>query len=458
MTPLNKKRLFRGFILPLSLGTILLSCAKKDDLVLSPSNQEQVETYLPTRLSENQALAYARLFGTYAENAGKPKNEARSLSNPNTISDISYCIEGKDTLMYSVNFVDNSGFMLISADNSKFPIIAHADKGRLDFSNISKSNPLYDIIEAEKSVIKYNLQAPNRVLTDYYQKWKDIGNKDFSYEIEPIATPPQGELRGRRDYSSEKATIYPSTGKRLNQWCQAGNFNKYSEGGIQYKIGCPALAIGMLLYDCGNRPDGARIVTNPRVPFYLSDANPNNDYASEVSQILRQIADSIPDYRWGIKGSGAKTEDIKIGLQHLGFTQAKCIDFNIDTLYKHLSFQYKDIFNDEQTGHRGVLIRANSIYATDGHIWFCDGYYEQSYRLTKKFLSFTVKSWNEYDDRLYMNFGLTDANNPQQSIGSGWFAADEYIWTSRDESVRQQGVLFNLWPEIFINLGIYNKP
>ena len=78
-----------------------------------------------------------------------------------------------------------------------------------------------------------------------------------------------------------------------------------------------------------------------------------------------------------------------------------------------------------------------------GHIWFCDGYYEQSYTVRKKFLGMTIKTWTEYDDRIYMNWGF--------GRGNGWFCANDNFWSSFDAPY--QGFWYQI--SMYVNLADY---
>lgn len=106
------------------------SCRQDD---VKPALSTPIERTATSKLNEHQALTYANLFGTLTENSGKPASEARALDKPKEIAHISYCIDGRDTLMYAINYKNDEGYILISADNSQFPILAHGDKGGFDF-------------------------------------------------------------------------------------------------------------------------------------------------------------------------------------------------------------------------------------------------------------------------------------------------------------------------------------
>ena len=148
--------------------------------------------------------------------------------------------------------------------------------------------------------------------------------------------------------------------------------------------------------------------------------------------------------------SGATPADIQTGLRSIGFTNATLTDYNFETLYANLKFKGINYFGNEQEYTRGILLGAFHTNANGGHIWFCDGYYEQSFKVTKKFIGIKVKSWTEYDDRLYMNWGWGKDN------GNGWYAANESVWTTLEGN--KQPVYYKRLPKMYINLSTYVRP
>lgn len=372
------------------------------------------EAKLNIRTSHEQVLLYANLFSDQADDAGTPE-ELRNMREPRQVAYVSYYVEGQDTLLYAVNYQNNSGFMIVSGDNSSFPIIAHSDEGNLNFSDIDKGSPLQLEVQRYAEMAKRNIHNPRVGETEYFKKWKDLGNEDFQYEVIANNDAPTSDLRAYRRYSTNKEAIFPSTGKRLDKWCQKGTFNDFAPNKVV--IGCPAVAIGMLLFDCLNRDGGKYELTTPTMPFTASYAEPTNSFGTEVSEVLKEIADSIPNYSWARPNSdeesGADPDDIVLGLRKIGFKEAKVVDYDFQTLYENLSFTSQDMKYS-----RGVLIGGMRINPYEwGHIWFCDGYYEKSYTVIKRNHRGTeIERWKEYDDRLYMNWGFGSGN------GNGWYS------------------------------------
>ena len=102
----------------------------------------------------------------------------------------------------------------------------------------------------------------------------------------------------------------------------------------------------------------------------------------------------------------------------------------------------------EDTCYRGVLLGAFANVGGGGHIWFCDGYYEQTYKVTKKFLFIKLKTWTEYEDRIYMNWGWGPDG------GNGWYSATDDVWF--DENKRPRLQKHN--PQIVVGLHRYHTP
>lgn len=394
--------------------SFLLSCSRNDNEMEGVSLKTENSSL---KLNQKQARAYASIFSSYMEGKGSPnENNGKSLLSKKVKAEpeFDYLIEKGDTLMYALNYKNNGGFILMSGANGAFPIIAHSDEGNIDFDKISKDNPLSRMINNYKEEAKSIIENPTQENLKYNEDWKDIGKEGYEYGIELNNTPPASKYvaYGRRN-STGKASIFPYTGKDLDVWDQ-DNYSQHSKSGL---IGCPAVAISMLLYDVNNRMLGNNTATTPNFDIY--DTNISN--AESVSKRMRQVADLIPNYQWNINNSresGATPDDILIGLKNIGFKKAEKHSINIDVLYNNMKYKGTGYGGTELEFTRGVLLAGYD--QGGGHIWFCDGYYEASYTVTKRFLGIRVKRWTEYEDKLYMNWGW-GING-----GNGWFTIGKH--------------------------------
>ena len=373
---------------------------------------------------------------------------ATAIDVPRKIHDVNYIVENGDTLMYAVNYDNDKGFVIISGANNNFPIIAHSSIGNINLNEISQDNPLSLTIEVYKEMAKKSLSDTSAVHSTYFDDWKDLGKKGYEYEIELSDNEPAPEIlmtrSSRRRSSSGKKAVYPYTGKMLNNWCQKGGYNFYATN--KYPIGCPAIAIGMLMYDSSQRVLGNMQSTFPEFSYTDNSDLRNITTGTQLAKKLRQIADSIPGYLFGPNGSGANPDEILVGLHKLGYKKAQLVSYDFEKLYENLQFKGVDYFGKEITFNRGVLLGA---YGNDaGHIWFCDGYYEQSYTVKKKFLGIKVRSWQEYDDRIYMNWGWGPDG------GNGWYCAtDNSVWSS----LNNKSIYLKNQPKMYINLSYYEN-
>lgn len=448
----NNFKIMRKYFCLMAISFFLYSCSEvQEDVMLSESKVEN-STLQSSKLNLQQALAYAAMFSPGFEKNDSPESSTRAANpSPQVVSNVDFYIENGDTLLYAINYINDGGYVLIAGDNSSFPILAHSNQGNLIFSNISENSPMAMFISATKNKVKANIDNDTVSDTDYFENWKDLGKDGYEYEIIVNENEPLPQTRGRRENSSGKTSIYPYTGKDLDFWCQEGGYNMYAPN--QACIGCPAISIGMLMYDTSQRLLGNSTSTTPYFYYYdKRDLSAVTDY-TDTARKLRQIADSIPDYDWGAakdSASGANPYQILIGLKKLGYKNAQLVNYNFETLYNNLSFKGYNYFGEETTYNRGVLIGANHLYNPNyGHIWFCDGYYEQSYTVKKKVLGITIKTWTEYDDRLYMNWGWGTNN------GNGWYLATDDVWSSIEGN---PDVRFKYQPKMYINLSSYVKP
>lgn len=432
-------------LLFLSLLLGFLSCSKNSDY-LEPIKSQKSERQVSTKMNRNQVQKYVDFFLSLQENS--KNNDAFSIGVGKTLDNIDYYIKDSDTLLYSFNYKNNNGFLLVANSIGFMPIIAYSNQGNLNFNTLDNNPTLEYFVESSANKVLNVIKNPTEENLSYFEKWKDLGNEDYEYELDLYDDEPKSDntpiaLGLRRDYSNGKESVYPYTGKELNSWKQEGKYSKYAKNGAL--IGCPAVAISMLLYDTSNRMIGNRQITIPEFSYQ----NKDESFIDDTAKKFRQVADSIPNYSWGTKAgseSGAEPKDIEVGLRKLGYTQATLEDFNFEKFYNNLTYEDYIYGNFKGQVARGVLLGAYSKYGGGGHIWFCDGYFEQSYKVRKKFLGFVVKSWTEYEDKYYMNWGWGGETN-------GWYSLDiNNYWEGENSKIPLVNEL-----KMFTNLRYYEN-
>lgn len=294
--------------------------------------------------------------------------------------------------------------------------MAQSESGKVDFDSVDASGSFGYFVSLMAESVRRSSSEPD---TAYASLWSEVDNDEWEYSVEVVEPDLEADTtsgnKSRSRVSSGKATIYPYTGLALKDWCQAGDYNPSAKNGAC--IGCPAMSVGMLFYDMNNRVDGLNVTTSPS--FSYSEQYPA--YAKSVSAKLGQIADKWPYYKWGKsegKPSGLMAYNMEDAMHRVGFPNAKLEPFNFEKAYDNMCIPGTDYFGNKTVFHRGILLTG---LQGGGHIWFCDGYYEQLHQVTRRkkrlFHSTKVTRWIEYENRLFMNWG-------QASTADGWYVVE----------------------------------
>lgn len=418
-----------------ALAALAAACA---DEGVSPDNgsklvppQESPAT--STRATRGKAEAIARLFAPYrATDEGGGNKAAEAVPE---VSSVSFYVSDGDTLLYAFNYGEGEGYTIVSGSTASFPILAQSGEGRVDFDRAAEGDPFTFFAGLMARSVKERLDRATTADTAYAALWRHVDDPDYTYEVTPLDEDEETVGNKGRLTKTGREYIHPYTGLELKNWGQYGDYNSAAPN--RACIGCPAVAIGMLLYDVCTRTFGKIEDTKPS--FSVEDRLAYN--AKRVSTKLREIANTIPNYNWGKskeKESGASATNILTGLRRLGFTSAKLSPYNFETAYSSLSFPATSYFGTQITANRGILLF--SFKGNNGHIWFCDGYRETAYRVTRtrrRFFHKTRTTWTEYEDTLYMNWGWGDNSN-------GWYHAGE--------------IGFNNFLHMITGLDKYTKP
>jgi hypothetical protein len=397
-----------------------LGCSK---LQIQPDETSILENeyFGKSYLTLSQARELAKAYCSNLGRDGVIISPITKATNNVDIDSYDCYIENNDTLMFAFNLSDEKGYVLIGSNGKSFPIFAHSPKGHFSFSNIPDGSAVNLFLDSYIERIRESRQTENSGC----ERWQNLGKEGYEYTVTPVECAFSPMSKSNRQYSLGLDSVSPYTGLDLDNWSQEGGFSYYAENGAL--IGCPAIAIGMLLYDVHNRLDGDNCDTDPQFEFYYDAADISSYTTGTPTALkLRQIADAIPNYQWGTSlnaSSGAYPEDIATGLNNLGFWCASYSTYTFSYAYSLMNYTFYYLQNEPQQFKRGILLGAyaypNSVL---GHIWFCDGYYEQSYLVQEKFLGIVINEWTEYDDMLYMNWGFGPNN------GNGWYTAQSDYW------------------------------
>lgn len=280
--------------------------------------------------------------------------DAATRSSQNEIANITPIVLPKtrsvdsnvpDTCLYIVNFKDNGGFAVMSADKRTEPIYALLDSG--NYVTGLKGDSIYKpIINASVQYTGTRIANYNRIGTE-----SEIGQYDPSkkYRLSSNCTP---RLRGYSWYG----------GDPFNAHCPIIN----TETGERALAGCGPVALGTIVsyFKIDPKLDGYTIDHN-LIPLTMTDANTNPQKKEMVSQLL---------YRIGLKVKANYNENGKASEENI-WNYLKDLDIKYKTGFK--SFTNKDaggeFYTTLKTSSKALVLMKGVNSKNEGHMWIVDG-------------------------------------------------------------------------------------
>lgn len=171
----------------------------------------------------------------------------RHFSQGKDVESVEPITEG-DTLAYYVQFSNNMGWVLISADKRISPVLSSSDEGAIDFHNLDLENPaLYSIY----MLLDYVKEVKAGTSTQLNSVWAFMTPKSSK-----VNTKSQRETRGYGQGmwipvdTTFREIINSSPKLTLSSWGQNSPWNKYTPkiNNQHTKVGCAAVALGQLLF------------------------------------------------------------------------------------------------------------------------------------------------------------------------------------------------------------------
>lgn len=306
-------------------------------LLLIVSCNDNVEICSELTLETNQSIIPIEDVYDFASTTNPSIFLTEELNSNKSLQSLDFSVEiirnaQSDTLYYVINYGANEGYILLdAAANADFPILAFNDTGKFCSDNI-ESLPISKV------------ENDTAVFT-----WSEVGLPMLS-----LVESQSFNKSGKGDAKLEKY-VMPNVGKKY-KWGQGAGYN--NDAPNKASIGCPAIAIGLL---CMHNRFPHKFEYDQVPTEIIGD---DGTKSNTLSKMLKEIADSIPNYIWGKTKdalSGAEDSDIIVGLHKMGFSKAENGEVNIST-----------IISDIQK-NQAVLLTGEHKYDYDSHIWFCDG-------------------------------------------------------------------------------------
>ncbi len=367
----------------------LLGCSSQgEDFTQNQCKVSDLESFLVTeKQAVNEAVAFFQAQGDNSYRKSRARIKRKALAQPSVKTTIYQ--EG----VYIVNFEDNAGFAVVSADKRDgVSVYLASSEGNFD-ENSLQNKELLAAVGAYQNAM--------------------VSTQKFN--------PDKGD-----GTATETAIVKESYGPLLKTcWHQGYPFNQELSNlyGVSAPIGCVPVAIGQIInyYKYPNRIDGENIDWN-LISLATGKEDASNQATNAASRLLYMLGKGL-----GIeypKESGASFDDAKKEFRELGYT-----------------FSTKSGFDESLV--KGQVASGNPIYmrgqnSVSGHAWVVDGFMavKTEYRLYDdegNLVPNTVLNdynYDTYSEYFLLNLGWGQNGLYEKSIRYE-YSCDAYhrVWT-----------------------------
>ncbi|MBR7068038.1 MAG: C10 family peptidase [Bacteroidales bacterium] len=313
-----------------------------------------------------------------------------------------------DTMMYIVNFTDNMGYALVSADYRTSTIYALASEGSIDLSDDANEPPALAVFHANAGAYyQQEIQTFNKKLI----KSDCIRDEDGNPVIFPkVITTKQGAWEIMQN-------LEPMIPVR---WGQDEPYNDNApilSNGKHAAAGCVATAI-------------AQVMAYHRYPNYYNwdeilkyknirdNSQSTTTSKTEIAQLFRTIGDNVY-MQWGSQ-SGALVSDAPVHFQKMGYSHSGIYqDYDLNKIRVSLSNNCPVIIGGSSkmtciTYKRWIFFgKEKKICAVTGggHAWVIDGVLIRRRKIDIYADGVLSDSYYEYERLVHCNWGWSGSSN-----------------------------------------------
>lgn len=312
------------------------------------------------------------------------KTTLKSAGVKRRIIDIEVVYDNAQPMYYIINFDNNSGFIILSADRRCMPILAFSETG--SFNKENAFGGLADWMERSVDYVEM-MKADTSTLISFNRKlWEGL---DLQKAPDPDLDPIDPENPPETD------PVISEIGPLLTtEWGQ----------GCGYNAQCPTASDGL----CGHAYAGCPTIAVAQIMRYKQHPSSynwgtmlNTASTNETARLIRDIGDAI-GVHWGGDGTGLdpgeQEDNIPSALRNT-FGYGSSVDYidyfgNHDRVVQELKWNSPVYMRGGKKEYWAGIIP----YYGGGHAWVCDGY--RSYRYpTHSYLY------------LHMNWGWSGISN-----------------------------------------------
>lgn len=274
--------------------------------------------------------------------------------------DVVYSDNG-DTDFYIINFEEDNGFVIISADKRIMPILAYSNKGKFITENIKGGVSVW--LKDNKSYLKRIRKGEVIPEENVDDLWNTFGSPGEPVPIEPGG--PGGDPDDPGGGGGTTPTLVSTVSKGpflLTQWGQGDGYNDYiPNNGL---TGCASTAMAQVM----------RYYKHPS--NYDWDSMDLNEGTNNTAYLMWYIGEKIgmTIYQYSPTFSWVTDEQIKVNMVSVFEND---FDYSTTTRYVDYTGNYNMLINELNYNKPIIFKGLNSDDM--GHIWVCDGYYKNVY-------------------------------------------------------------------------------
>lgn len=279
--------------------------------------------------------------------------------------------QNADTLLYLVNYKDNAGFLLMTADDRILPVYAFSDTGNLNLSDTTFNAPLRNYMEGIKYDVTNKLGNMDNTSGIFRPEFVV---KDY---LEPLASPYQSCIGQQAPYNNKCPII----------------------DGQHALAGCVPVSFEIAL-SCLKSPK-----TYLNDIYHWEEMN-NGENDADIATLLARLGDTNNlDANYGLERTGAYiTLYYSRTFENFGFPNVSIGAFNNQLATQRLRVEPLVVYNSN-------------------HAWVIDGAYYPSIELSngkilQQYYFHCVWGWNGSCNGFYLS---TDNSTIRASEGKPWF-------------------------------------
>lgn len=336
---------------------------------LRPSAQKEVKVRNGFFRDYESALSIAESYVFGQRTSETRANHVAAVKDHYMFAPISTRSTGGNALFHVINFEDEKGFALVSADTRATEVYAYGDEGSLYLNNVSEESAWDDFTTMAAAYYEAEIRSPSDLKIDTFQ-FENPRDSFLKYgDVILLRTEIINGMTVR--VRSSDTTIYAGT-PLSTLWDQCSPYNYYypTKDGLAFyydgrmRTGCVPIAIG-------------QIATHYRHPAkYNNDVFDWDDILSKSNYLplaYNQSSFSIARLIYDISVAGGARLDKKD--PGMTFEQAKQIFTKFNYNYKYSDYSSNKVWNTLENG-TPVYIRGTNTSPNEksdrGHAWVID--------------------------------------------------------------------------------------